>query len=217
LALILNIDTSGLYCSVCLADGAKLIVEKVESQPNTHAKMITVLIEEVMTLANRSLGELDALAISDGPGSYTGLRIGASAAKAICLALSKPLVKVPTAFILKDASGFSQSILATVIQAKKDCFYYAEHNMITNESSKDRLVDMKTEDLQFLFKNKKVVISSLSEDIINHINAIGIVFVFINPTSQYMIEASNRSFINGNFENIVNYEPFYLTGFGANF
>jgi hypothetical protein len=89
--------------------------------------------------------------------------------------------------------------------------------MITNESSKDRLVDMKTEDLQFLFKNKKVVISSLSEDIINHINAIGIVFVFINPTSQYMIEASNRSFINGNFENIVNYEPFYLTGFGANF
>ena len=133
------------------------------------------------------------------------------------MALSKPLVKVPTAFILKDASGFSQSILATVIQAKKDCFYYAEHNMITNESSKDRLVDMKTEDLQFLFKNKKVVISSLSEDIINHINAIGIVFVFINPTSQYMIEASNRSFINGNFENIVNYEPFYLTGFGANF
>jgi tRNA threonylcarbamoyladenosine biosynthesis protein TsaB len=200
-----------------LADETKLIAEKMESQPNTHAKMITVLIEEVMTLANRSLSEIDAIAVSDGPGSYTGLRIGSSAAKAICLALDKPLIKVPTAFILKDAFGFSQSIVATVIQAKKDVFYYAEHNMITEESSKDRLVDMKLEDLNTLFNNKKVVISSSSRDITNQFNAIGIVFDSINPTSQCMIATSNRSFKNGNFENIVNYEPFYLTGFGANF
>lgn len=217
MALILNIDTSGLYCSVCLADETKVIAEKVESYPNTHAKMITVLIQDVMSLANRSLSELDAVAVSDGPGSYTGLRIGASAAKALCLALGKPLIKVPTAFILKEAFDISNCMVSTVIQAKKDVFYYAEHNLETNESSKDRLVDMKAEDIKQLFNNKKVVISSSSKDIINQFNTIGIVFDLINPTSKYMAVTSSRSFKSVDFENIVNYEPFYLTGFGANF
>lgn len=93
---ILNIETATRSCSVCLSkDGKPWIVREVQSQSG-HAEQLTLFIEEVMQTAKLDLKELDAIAVSQGPGSYTGLRIGISTAKGLCYALDKPMLAIDT-------------------------------------------------------------------------------------------------------------------------
>ena len=93
---ILSIETATRSCSVCLSkDGQPWIVREVQSQSG-HAEQLTLFIQEVMKIANLDLQELDAIAVSQGPGSYTGLRIGISTAKGLCYALDKPLLAIDT-------------------------------------------------------------------------------------------------------------------------
>ncbi|CAA6819776.1 MAG: TsaB protein, required for threonylcarbamoyladenosine (t(6)A) formation in tRNA [uncultured Aureispira sp.] len=93
---ILSIETATRSCSVCLSkDGQPWIVREVQSQSG-HAEQLTLFIQEVMQMANLNLQELDAIAVSKGPGSYTGLRIGISTAKGLCYALDKPMLAIDT-------------------------------------------------------------------------------------------------------------------------
>ena len=95
--LILSIETATKLCSVALArDGAVLAMREEESDRHTHAERINVFIDEVIREAGVVLADLDAVAVGIGPGSYTGLRIGLSAAKGLCYALDKPLIGVST-------------------------------------------------------------------------------------------------------------------------
>lgn len=93
---ILTIETATRSCSICLSkDGQPWIVREVQSQSG-HAEQLTLFIQEVMKTANLDLKELDAIAVSQGPGSYTGLRIGVSTAKGLCYALNKPMLAIDT-------------------------------------------------------------------------------------------------------------------------
>lgn len=93
---ILSIETATRSCSVCLSkDGHPWIVREVQSLSG-HAEQLTLFIQEVMQTANLDLKELDAIAVSQGPGSYTGLRIGISTAKGLCYALDKPMLAIDT-------------------------------------------------------------------------------------------------------------------------
>ncbi|MBK8703440.1 MAG: tRNA (adenosine(37)-N6)-threonylcarbamoyltransferase complex dimerization subunit type 1 TsaB [Saprospiraceae bacterium] len=102
--LILNIETATDVCSVALCLGEEVLA-LVESQTvNDHAAQLTTYIDQCMDKAGYRLGELDALAVSGGPGSYTSLRIGVATAKGICYALDKPLLAVPTLESLAHAA-----------------------------------------------------------------------------------------------------------------
>lgn len=93
---ILTIETTTRCCSVCLSkDGQTWIVREAESQSG-HAEQLTLFIQEVMKTANLDLKDLEAIAVSQGPGSYTGLRIGISTAKGLCYALDKPMLAIDT-------------------------------------------------------------------------------------------------------------------------
>ena len=94
--LILNIETATEVCSVALSRDGKLLSIRESKNGYTHAENITLFISEVIQEACVSLNDVDAIAVSKGPGSYTGLRIGTSTAKGICFALDKPLIAVPT-------------------------------------------------------------------------------------------------------------------------
>ena len=94
--LILNIETATEFCSVALARDGKLLSLRESQSGYSHAENITVFISEVIREAGVSLNDLDAIAVSKGPGSYTGLRIGVSTAKGLCFALDKPLLAVYT-------------------------------------------------------------------------------------------------------------------------
>lgn len=113
MALILNIESATSVCSVALGEGGNLLAEAFAENTYQHAGQITLLIESVMREAGRSLSELDAVAVSQGPGSYTALRVGMSAGKGLCYALDLPLIGIPTLKIL--ARGVVKRIPAEIL------------------------------------------------------------------------------------------------------
>ncbi len=96
MALILNIETATTVCSVSLARDGELLSFKEQNGDYSHAENLTLFIEDVCKRANISLKDVDAIAVSKGPGSYTGLRIGVSTAKGLCYSLDKPLIAINT-------------------------------------------------------------------------------------------------------------------------
>ena len=96
MALLLHIETATEICSVALSENRKLLSLHEERSPNSHSATLTLLIEKAFADAGLSIQSLDAVAVSAGPGSFTGLRIGVSTAKGLCYALEKPLIAVPT-------------------------------------------------------------------------------------------------------------------------
>ncbi len=96
MALILGIETSTSVCSVALTDGERILSLRESASANEHSAMLTNYLEDVMRDAGKNFDELDAIAVSIGPGSYTGLRIGVSSAKGLCYALNKPLIAIDT-------------------------------------------------------------------------------------------------------------------------
>jgi len=137
LIYLLHIETSGAVCSVCLSADGKLLDERQSASPNLHAKMLTLLIEELMAANRIAFTQLRAVAVSIGPGSYTGLRIGLSAAKGLCYALSIPLITVSTlAGIVRSALAHDTHpgapILAT-IDARRDEVYMGVYDSNVQE------------------------------------------------------------------------------------
>src|ERR1700722_12866663 len=94
--MILQIETATTSCSIAQANEGKVLASKEVTGRNVHAERITLFIDEVIASAGIKYEDLDAIAVSSGPGSYTGLRIGVSTAKGLCFALGKPLIAVET-------------------------------------------------------------------------------------------------------------------------
>ncbi|MCH7535203.1 MAG: tRNA (adenosine(37)-N6)-threonylcarbamoyltransferase complex dimerization subunit type 1 TsaB, partial [Bacteroidetes bacterium] len=96
MAKILNIETSTEMCSVCIAKDGEVVEFKELNDGYSHAENLNLFIQEIMRKSKIKFNDLDAVAVSKGPGSYTGLRIGVSTAKGICFASDKPLIAVST-------------------------------------------------------------------------------------------------------------------------
>ena len=129
--MILCIETSASICSVAIAHEEQLLALKESLTPNDHAASIIKHIEACLSTAQITLNDLDAVAISQGPGSFTGLRVGVSAAKGICFALDLPLIAVSTLASLANAV-FSQhndlDFCIPMIEARKDEVFTAVYN-----------------------------------------------------------------------------------------
>jgi tRNA threonylcarbamoyladenosine biosynthesis protein TsaB len=141
MALILNIDTALEIASVMLAEDGKPLSHLYNDKQQDHAVWVHVAIEEICKTANRSLANIDAVAVSNGPGSYTGLRVGLSTAKGLCYALHKPLIAVPTLEIIaagiieqeknnpstgeKNSAGLEKSLIVPMIDARRMEVYTA--------------------------------------------------------------------------------------------
>ena len=93
---VLAIDTSSIVASVAIVEEEKLVAEFTINNKKTHSQTLLPMLEQMVKFADVSLESVDAIAISGGPGSFTGLRIGAATAKGLGLALNKPLIHVPT-------------------------------------------------------------------------------------------------------------------------
>jgi tRNA threonylcarbamoyladenosine biosynthesis protein TsaB len=122
--MILQIETATSVCSVAIAENGNVLACQEANQRNIHAEKITVFIDEVLNITGKSYTNIDAIAVSSGPGSYTGLRIGVSAAKGLCFALDKPLISIETLEAM--ASGFltqnnvgDNTLLCPMIDARR--------------------------------------------------------------------------------------------------
>ena len=114
MAIILNIETATDICSICISKDDEVLILKEAEKDYSHTAEITLLIERCFSETGLSINQLDAVAVSKGPGSYTSLRVGASTAKGICYALDKPLISIDT---------LESIALATINNRKQDAFY----------------------------------------------------------------------------------------------
>ena len=220
LALILNIETSTKKCSVALFDDLRLISEKsLLSEKYSHSETLTVFIEEIFNEIPFSITDLEAISVSKGPGSYTGLRIGVSTAKGLCYALNKPLISISTLQIMayymsKKREEFD--LYCPMIDARRmEVFsaFYNKKNELVREVKADIIVSNSYTDL---LKKKILFFGDGSEkckDILVSENA-----YFednIHPSAIDMSEISFLKYKNKEFEDVAYFEPFYLKDFIA--
>ena len=224
--MILCLETSTAVCSVALVENGKVIALRESLDGQNHAEKITIFIDEVMKEANVSYRDLDAVATSMGPGSYTGLRIGVSTAKGLCYAMEKPLIAIDT--LAAMAWGFrdvetqrrrdaeSIDILCPMIDARRMEVYSAFFNeklerisetnaIVIDENS---FMEMKQNTHLYLFGDGADKLASLFENDEN----ITVVEKF-HCSAAYMAELADKAFKNNDFVDTAYFEPFYLKNF----
>ena len=123
---ILNIETATKNCSVALAkEGRTILCKEIAEEGYSHAERLHVFIEEIIKEAGITFQDLSAIAVSQGPGSYTGLRIGVSAAKGLCYALEIPLIAVDTLQVLASQANVSSGLIIPMLDARRMEVYSA--------------------------------------------------------------------------------------------
>ncbi|MRT94457.1 tRNA (adenosine(37)-N6)-threonylcarbamoyltransferase complex dimerization subunit type 1 TsaB [Ancylomarina sp. 16SWW S1-10-2] len=228
MALILNIETSTAVCSVSLGKDGELLAYKENKEGMNHATHLTVFIDTILKENNLTPNDLDAVAVSMGPGSYTGLRIGVSTAKGICYGSSLPLIAVSTlqamtAPLLNDKSITSQlvdleaSVFCPMIDARRMEVYTAFYSYKNEELRKisAEIID-ETSFVSDLAKNEIVFFGDGSLKCQASLQSQNAIFVNdITPTAIGMIELSEAKYKKEAFEDVAYFEPFYLKDFVA--
>ncbi|MEO7977323.1 tRNA (adenosine(37)-N6)-threonylcarbamoyltransferase complex dimerization subunit type 1 TsaB [Flavobacterium sp.] len=126
MSFILNIETATKNCSVAIAkNGETILCKEIAEEGYSHAEKLHVFIEEVIAEAKINVHDLVAVAVSQGPGSYTGLRIGVSAAKGLCYALGIPLIAVDTLQTLASQVSFNDGLIVPMLDARRMEVYSA--------------------------------------------------------------------------------------------
>jgi len=126
LSYILNIETATKNCSVALANEGKIILcKEIAEEGYSHAERLHVFIDEIIKEAGISFQDISAIAVSQGPGSYTGLRIGVSATKGLCFALDIPLIAVDTLQVLASQAKVSNGLIIPMLDARRMEVYSA--------------------------------------------------------------------------------------------
>ncbi|WP_316737638.1 tRNA (adenosine(37)-N6)-threonylcarbamoyltransferase complex dimerization subunit type 1 TsaB [Pedobacter aquatilis] len=219
MATILQIETATSVCSVALSVNGITTFTKEEIGQNLHASKLTLFIEEVIKLAGLSYKDLDAIAISKGPGSYTGLRIGVSTAKGLCYALGKPLIAVETLKMM--AAGFIAQnpeyvgLICPMIDARRMEVYTSvfDTNLNVLEETWAKIIDENSFG-DFLANQTLTFIGDGSAKCAEVLNQQTAKFNNNNFNSSANIsELAHNSFQAGNFEDVAYFEPFYLKDF----
>jgi len=212
---ILNIETATRNCSVSLAkNGETVLCKEIAELGYSHAEKLHVFIEEILKETGISAQDLNAIAVSKGPGSYTGLRIGVSAAKGLCYALEIPLISVDTLQVLAkqvlDKSGF----IIPMIDARRMEVYSAVFDSHLNKIvevqaeilTENSYAEM-TEALYFIGDCQEKCQTVLTKANFHFLPEI------IFPSANEMSGLSYEKFIKNDFEDVAYFEPFYLKDF----
>ncbi|MEO7987996.1 MAG: tRNA (adenosine(37)-N6)-threonylcarbamoyltransferase complex dimerization subunit type 1 TsaB [Chryseolinea sp.] len=218
MSLILSLETSTTVCSVAIHRGQNLLASAEVHIEQSHASKLAVLIEEVKRLAGIELNELGAIAISSGPGSYTGLRISTSTAKGLCYALSIPLISINTLEVLAhQMSGlnFNNSLLCPMIDARRMEVYclLTDDKLNLIHPTEAKIID----ELSFLDSLEKQSIlffgngASKCRNVISHLNALFI--DDIHPSAKQVGMMAYQKLLDNEVEDVNNAEPFYLKEF----
>ena len=222
MAFILHIDTSSPICSVCIADKGVLLVEKSDFSGNKHASVLNKLIETALADAGLTPADLHAIALSGGPGSYTGLRIGTSLAKGLCYGLKIPLIAIPT--LMGMAAAMSAAVtednarLVPMIDARRDDGYMAIYDKQLDILQKDTFltIDSKLFDSYLRLYDSPIYFGGSGADKMKNFfsnNKFGTIIENIQCISSNLIALSYDRYISNEFEDLVYYEPFYLKEF----
>jgi tRNA threonylcarbamoyladenosine biosynthesis protein TsaB len=222
LAIILQIETATKSCSVALAQNGVVLFKKELNEQSVHASAITLFIDEVVKKSKLRYDEIDAIAVSKGPGSYTGLRIGVSTAKGLCYSLDKPLISINTlkamanGFVIQNNLQNSNALFCPMIDARRMEVYCAvfDDKGIETSGMEAKIID--SDSFVEILGQKKVYFfgdgaSKCKEFLSQHANAI-IVEDFVNSATD-MTKIAFSKFKKKEFENTAYFEPLYLKEF----
>lgn len=228
MALILNLETASPVCSVSLSREGRVLGIRESTEDKSHATRLTLFIRELLTGNHLVSGDLDAISLSMGPGSYTGLRIGASVAKGLAYGSGKPLIGIPTLKAL--ANGFSLShpediavsvtykpLLCPMLDARRMEVYCALYDTSLNEVTPVEALILEAGSFSSVLETRAVCFfgtgSSKAAEIIRHPNAR--FFPGIELSAEFQSGLAESLFNQGEFLDTAYFEPHYLKEFIA--
>ena len=213
---IILIETSTSLCSVALAENGAITAYRESSAPKAHASLTAVFVQEVLAERGLALSDCDAVCVSKGPGSYTGLRVGVSTAKGLCFGSGKPLLAVGTLDTLAAQADNSQfRFIIPMIDARRMEVYAAvfeDSHQITETAPV--IVDENSFS-EYLEQGPCLFIgdgAGKCADVIRHQNAH---FCQCNPKASAMLHPAMEALNEKRFEDVAYFEPFYLKEFVA--
>lgn len=220
----LLIETSTDACSVAIAEDGKIIGSEYIQEYKAHARLLVPMVEKLLKETSTSLQECAAIAVSEGPGSYTGLRVGVSSAKGLCFGSGVPLLGIPTLDILAQMGiekvSSERAVIVPMLDARRMEVYCAAYD--TNGT---RLSDVKAEILdensfEELFTNYDQVIfvgdgAEKFEVCLNDEKRSKATIAGCRPDARYMAKPAINSYKKEEFKDIAYFEPFYLKDFVA--
>jgi tRNA threonylcarbamoyladenosine biosynthesis protein TsaB len=221
---IVLIETSTSVCSVALSENGQVIAEKVSSESLSHASLLGVYVEEVIQKAKADNIQFDAVAVSGGPGSYTGLRIGVSMAKGLCFGYGIPLISIPTLKMMTlkainrlKTEAIADAYFCPMIDARRMEVYTAlyDSKLRTIQDTKAEIIT--AESYASLGEERRIYIfgngASKCKEVIRSSQ---VVFLDdLHPLASDMALLSERALNERQFENVAYFEPFYLKDFTA--
>ena len=221
MAFILNIETATPVCSIALGKDGALLAHKTSVEHNVHSERLTVFIEELMLECGCDFNMLDAVAVSEGPGSYTGLRIGASVAKGLCYGLEKPLIPIKTLQSMSHGMSVQcpdeTALYCPMIDARRMEVYTALYDFNGNEIEPTTAKVIDAASFQEILSQQKVIFAGdgmeKCREVINAPNA-----VFLTQfchASEWMIPLAEAKWNTKHFADVAYFEPFYLKEFQA--
>jgi len=212
---ILNIETATKNCSISIgADGKTIALKELSEEQFNHAEKLHVFIQDVLNEIGISLNDLNAISVSKGPGSYTGLRIGVSSAKGLCYALNIPLIAIDTLEILAHQLNVEKGFVVPMIDARRmevftQVFSHDKkalndpYALIIEENSFDTFND----DIHLIgdgaFKCKQL----LNTEKFHYCDE------FVYPSANEMSLLSFQKYIKNKIEDVAYFEPYYLKDF----
>jgi tRNA threonylcarbamoyladenosine biosynthesis protein TsaB len=215
MAHILNIETSTKNCSISIArDGKTLHCKEIAEQGYSHAEKLHVFISEVLKELQLEFSDLTAIAVSQGPGSYTGLRIGVSAAKGLCYALDIPLIAVDTMKILASAISIESGVVIPMIDARRMEVYSAVFDSKGNKTRDTKAEIINGESFQEINQSIHFIGDGAlkCQEILNSDK-----FVYhpevIYPSAKQMSLLSFEKYKKSDTVDVAYFEPFYLKDF----
>ena len=217
---ILCVDTSSFICSVSVFENLSLISSNSTEVEKSHSKLLIQLIDQSLKDAKIKINEVDAFAVSMGPGSYTGLRIGVSTIKGLCYSLEKPLISINTLEILSKSAlnhinNYNDFFICPMIDARRMEVFIKILDNDFNEVEKDKALILNDKSFNDFGGGKLIYFfgdgSNKFQKITNNKN-----FHFIDniiSSSKNMGELANIKYENNQFENLTTFEPFYIKDF----
>lgn len=212
---ILNIETATKNCSVSLSkNGQTVVIKEISEEQFNHAEKLHLFIKEALESEGILLADLNAIAVSRGPGSYTGLRIGVSAAKGLCYALNIPLIAVETLVVLAEKISIDSGMIVPMIDARRmEVFTQMFDKDLNALSTAEALIVDETafadinESIHLIGDGALKCKTVLTDDkFIYHEDV-------VYPSANEMSRISYKKYLENTFEDVAYFEPYYLKDF----
>lgn len=215
MAYILNIETATKNCSVAIAqDGKTLLCKQIAESGYSHAEKLHVFIEELLLELQLNYKDLNAIAVSQGPGSYTGLRIGISAAKGLCYALDIPLIAVDTLEILARQLQVSDGYIVPMIDARRMEVYSAIFDA-KYQKVRETQAEIITEDSFATLEGTVCFVGDSNEKCATTLTKSNFIFKdnIVYPSANEMSYLSDEKYKKNDTVDVAYFEPYYLKDF----